>query len=268
MINHGKTNWILASTLITAFVLSGCVGFTPPSPFPTDPNAQNHYDAGERFLEAQRYEMAAVEFEKSLEFESVAYITHSKLAVAYFGQQKFVDGARQFEATYQLWGGAMSGPGWAILQAVSLQRAGNQDEAETLLRSWSWTLPTTVCTGIGVCYAASRPLEGNGKLLASYLQGSIDETSLLAQSTADDQPFTNLVIGLSNAAKGDTEAARKFLQLAADAYHLLNRSGWSFALARAEMRNTKLQQLSDLREKGIITDAESDSEKKKLLDAE
>lgn len=31
---------------------------------------------------------------------------------------------------------------------------------------------------------------------------------------------------------------------------------------------TKLQQLSDLREKGILTDAEFDSEKKKLLDAE
>lgn len=130
----------------------------------------------------------------------------------------------------------MSGPAWAILQAVSLQRAGNQDEAETLLRSWSWTRPTTVCDGVG-CYTAGRPLKGNFKLLASYLQDSIDETSLLDQSTADDQPFTNLVIGISNAAKGDTEAARNFLQLAADAYHLLNRSGWSFALARAEMRN-------------------------------
>lgn len=236
MINRRKTNWILVSTLITAFVLSGCAGFTPPSPFPTDPNAQNHYDAGERFLEAQRYEMAALEFEKSLEFENVAYIPHSKLAVAYFGQQKFVDAAWEFEASYQLWGGAMSGPAWAILQAVSLQRAGNQDEAETLLRSWSWTRPTTVCDGVG-CYTAGRPLKGNFKLLASYLQDSIDETSLLDQSTADDQPFTNLVIGISNAAKGDTEAARNFLQLAADAYHLLNRSGWSFALARAEMRN-------------------------------
>lgn len=242
MISYRKTIWILTSTLITAFVLSSCAGSTPPSPFPTDPNAQNHYDAGERFLEAQRYEMAAVEFEKSLQFEDVAYITHLKLAVAYFGKQKFADAALQFEATYRLWGGPSSGPGWAILEAVSLQRAGNQDEAETLLRSW--TGPGVVVTGVGA-YTAGQPLTGFNKLLARYLQGSVDDNSVLDQATSDSRhahylPLAYLVIGISNAANGDTEAARKFLQLAADAYYLLNRSGWSFALARAEMRNLEI----------------------------
>ena len=233
MINHGKTNWILASTLITAFVISGCAGFTPPPPFPTDPNARNHYDAGDRFLEAQSYEMAAAEYEKSLEFETVAYITHSKLAVAYFGQQKFVDAARQFEASYQLWGGPSSGPAWAIMQAVSLQRAGNQDEAETLLRSW--TAPGVVCPPTG-CYTAGDPLRGPVKLLARYLLGAVDENSVLDQTPADYLPFSYLVIGISNATKGDTERAKEFLQLFA-ATTTTPKSGWTFALARAEMRN-------------------------------
>ena len=233
MINHGKTNWILASTLITAFVISGCAGFTPPPPFPTDPNARNHYDAGDRFLEAQSYEMAAAEYEKSLEFETVAYITHSKLAVAYFGQQKFVDAARQFEASYQLWGGPSSGPAWAIMQAVSLQRAGNQDEAETLLRSW--TAPGVVCPPTG-CYTAGDPLRGPVKLLARYLLGAVDENSVLDQATSDYLPFSYLVIGISNATKGDTERAKEFLQLFA-ATTTTPKSGWTFALARAEMRN-------------------------------
>lgn len=233
MINYGKTNWILASTLITAFVLSGCAGFTPPPPFPTDPNAQNHYDAGERFLEAQRYDMAAAEFEKSLEFESVAYITHSKLAVAYFVQQKFADAARQFEATYWLWGGPGSGAAWAIMQAVSLQRAGNQDEAETLLRQW--TASGVVCAPTG-CYTAGDPLRGPVKLLARYLLGAVDENSVLNQTPADSLPFSYLVIGISNATKGDTERAKEFLQLFA-ATTTTPKSGWTFALARAEMRN-------------------------------
>jgi len=232
MINHGKIKWILASTLLTAFVISGCAGFTPPPPFPTDPNARNHYDAGDRFLEAQRYELAAAEYEKSLEFENVAYITHSKLAVAYFGQQKFVDAARQFEASYQLWGGPSSGSAWAIMQAVSLQRAGNQDEAETLLRSWTGS--GVVVTGVG-SYIAGQPLKGNWKLLANYLQSSVDETSILDQVTSDYMPIAYLVLGISNAANGNTEAARKFLQLATGA--ITPRTGWRFALARAEIRN-------------------------------
>ena len=179
--------------------------------------------------------MAAAEFEKSLEFESVAYITHSKLAVAYFGQQKFADAARQFEATYRLWGGPSSGPAWAIMEAVSLQRAGNKDEAERLLRYW--TGPGIVVTGVGA-YTTGQPLRGPSKLLARYLLGAVDENSVLDQAPADFLPFAYLVIGISNATKGDTERARKFLQLFAAAT-TAPRSGWSFALARAEMRNLK-----------------------------
>ncbi len=232
MINHRNTNRTLAATLIGAFALSACAVFTPPPPFPTDPNAKNYYDAGERFLEAQRYELAAAEYEKSLYIESVAYISHSKLSVAYFGQQKFADAARQFEASYQLWGGPSSGPAWALLEAVSLQRAGDQDEAETLLRSW--TGPGVVITAVGA-YSAGQPLTGFNALLARYLQGTVDENIVLDQATSDDLPLAYLVIGISNAANSNTEDARKFLQLAADVNP--NRSGWSHALARAEMWN-------------------------------
>ncbi len=215
--------------ILVALVVAGCAA--PPSPFPTDPNARKHYDDGDRFLEAQRYELAAAEYEKSLQFESVAYITPSKLAVAYFGQQKFAEAARQFEASYRLWGGPRNGPAWALMQAVTLQRAGNKDEAEKLLRHW--TGPGVVCTPM--CYTAGEPLQGIENLLARYLLGSVDENNVLGQAKSDYLPLAYLVIGISSAAKGDKVNAKKFLQLAAGAID--NRGGWLFALVRAEMRN-------------------------------
>lgn len=220
--------------ILVALIVAGCAGLTPPPAFPTEPNALQHYNFGQRFLEGQHYDMAAAEFEKSLEFESVAYITHSKLAVAYFGQQKFADAARQFEATYRLWGGPSSGPGWAIMEAVSLQRAGKEDEAEKLLQHW--TGPGIVPSGVGTFITVGEPLPGFWKMLARYLLGSVDENSVLDQAPADFLPSAYLVIGISNATKGDTERARKFLKLFATATTTPT-SGWTFALARAEMRN-------------------------------
>ena len=228
MIVHGKTNWIFAFTLITVLVLSGCAAFAPPPPFPTDPNAEQHYDAGERLLEAQRYELAAGEYEQSLEYESGAYVTHAKLAVAYFGQQKFVEAARQFEASYELWGGPSSGSAWAIMQAASLQRAGDRIEAETLLRSWTGS--GVVVTAVG-SYTSGQPLKGDWKLFANYLQGSIDEASVLEQVTPDNMPMAYLVLGISNSANGVPETAGKFVEMAEDA--ITNQRGWTIALSGA-----------------------------------
>lgn len=242
IMNHGKTNWILASTLITVFVLSGCAGMIPPPPFPTEPNAENHYDAGERFLEAQRYEMAAAEYEKSLEFESGAYNTHTKLAVAYFGQQKFGDAAKQFEATYHLWGGASSGEVWALIQAVSLQRAGDDEQAEELLRQWTRQgVMLSIADHYGA-WNARQPLRGHSKLLARYLVGDVDEDSVLVELPKEWLEVAYMTFGLSNAAKGDTERAGEFLQLAEGV--ISNRSGWSIALVRAEMRNLEIGEIN------------------------
>ena len=220
--------------ILVALVVAGCAT-TPPPQFPTEPTARRHYVAGERFLEAQRYEMAAAEFEQSLEFESGAYITHAKLAVAYFGQQRFADAARQFEATGRLWGGPSSEPWWAILQAVSLQRAGNNDEAERLLRHW--TGPGVVGTALGF-YTAGQPLPGDWKLLARYLLGDVDEDSVLAELPITLLSSAYVIFGISNAARGDTERAGEFLCLADSV--LRNRSGYSVALVRAEMRNLEI----------------------------
>jgi tetratricopeptide (TPR) repeat protein len=229
--NMSFSNLLRTGVLIlVAVVVAGCA--TPPSPFPRDPNARRHYDAGDRLLDAQRFESAAAEYEMSLQIESIAYIAHTKLAVAYIGQRKFAEAARQFEETYRLWGGPRGGPGWAIMQALALQRSGKNDEAEKLLRHW--TGPGIVVTGTGA-YTAGEPLQGFSNLLARYLLGSIDESSVLGAATSDQKSYAYLVIGISSAAKGDKPKARKFLQLAADTMD--HRGGWRFALVRAEMLN-------------------------------
>ncbi len=224
---------ISRTVLFLVALFTGCAGLAQPPPFPTHPDARKHYEAGEQLLEAQRYEMAAAEYEKSLQFESVAYITHMKLGVAYFGQHKFAEAARQFEETHRLWGGGpRDAPVYGILQAVTLQRAGNRDVAEKLLRGWSGP-------GIGVtpfgAFSAGGTLPRHWKVVAGYLLGSIDEKRVLGRvASSDHRPYVYLVIGIANAGKGDTEKAKKFLQLAADA---TRPGGWGFALARAEMRN-------------------------------
>ena len=224
--------------LITiTLVVVGCA--TPPPPFPKDQNARKHYDAGDRFLEEQRYEMAAVEYENSLQLESGAYITHSKLAVAYFGQEKFSEAAQQFEESYQLWGGPSSGPAWAIMQAVTLQRSGDKsdaEKAEKLLKQWTGSGILAIATGQVI--SSGEPLSGFTEKLAKYLLGYIDENNILASAKSNEKPLIYLTFAISNAAKGDIQSAKKFLQLAEG---VVPTHGWQFALVRAEKRNLKIE---------------------------
>lgn len=217
--------------LISAFFAAGCATTVPPS-YPENPEARKHYDLGALFMQTEQYEMAIKEFQTSLQLDPEPFLTHAKLATAFYAQQKFNHAAEKFEEAYVLWEGPGNAPAYAILQVLCLLRGGEMEQAEKLLRSWSGP---SIATSLGQAYSV-----GSGKLpsgwwkeVAKYLLSDVNEERVL-ENAKTEISFAYLIIGVNSIVKGDIEKAEKYLPMVMD---IAGQSTMRFALAKSEINN-------------------------------
>ncbi len=156
-----------------------------------------------------------MEYRRSIEIESEAFLSHARIATAYYAQQKYLDAASSFKSATDLTGGPKNAGPLPILQALSLMRGGKIQEAEELL------------------FIGSGNMSGIWKTAAGYLLGSVSEADYLEKAPQSDLSFPYLIIGIKNVVDKNSQKAHENLSKVLD---LAGRGTWRRIIAREELR--------------------------------
>lgn len=217
--------------MLAVSVVGGCETVRQKAPpYPESTTARMHYELGNKFLNTGDYVQAADQFRQSIKIEDGAFLPYARLATAYYGQQKYLDAATAFSRATEVSGGPRNAGPFPILQALSLMRGGQVQEAEALLKRWSG--PDVVVDATGSYYAGAGTLPGIWKTAARYVLGEVSEADYLAEAPQDDLSFPYLIIGIRDVIDEKGPKARESLSKVVS---VAPGGTWRVALARAEL---------------------------------
>jgi tetratricopeptide (TPR) repeat protein len=232
-----KRHTIYAASALLALAIAGCATtaeYVGPT-FPLTPAAEDHYTTGNECLAQGRYELAAEEFQQSVDLEPAALLSHVRLGLALFGDGRFGEAAGSFQHACEMTGGpgTWGSASFCVLQAASLMRGSDieQEQARQLLKAWS--SPGIAMVGSSAISTGSGSLPGGWKKLAGYLLGKVSEDDILGFDHAEAGYFTYLFVGLDNARRGNHEEADACLRTVLANVHS---DGWRYDLAKIELR--------------------------------
>ena len=222
---------ISTAYIISILALSGCaVSGSKIQTFPSSEEASVAYDAALVAMDMGQYQAAIKGFKQSISLEPSPFLPHAWLAVAYYSNQHYRQAAMEFKNATEILGGVEESGPLPLMQALSLMRAGDDNEAKELLEILS--APNISTTGVGSYYSGGGTSQGIWKVAAGYLLGNVSEEEYLGKAPQKDLTFPYLIIGINQIVKNDFAEAKAMLtkQIAVS-----GKGRWSHAMGEAEL---------------------------------